>query len=268
MIQGKLDLCVSQVREGWTEMETSLGQKTWLPLETSSWRVLREEGCTSSWQMEWEYVTSFMSHSYIQIFSFMFNDWISFGLISLFVFGRVSLWKARRISRRSWANNCCSVSSLQRSLLSGQVSVHSVCSVQVRESCLLVENLAKWTATDVFYILKQKYLCVFIIYLCFLYSLCIFVSIYRMIHTGTVSIHTGTICLLQVATLSVRLLTSSLASVWVWSTCSTSVLTGSLSSNLSPAGLPTQRGGAASVHLCVLVWLICKKICLIVIVVS
>lgn len=37
---------------------------------------------------------------------------------------------------------------------------------------------------------------------------------------------------LQVVTLSARPLTSSLPSVWVWSTCSTSALTESVSSNL------------------------------------
>lgn len=53
-------------------------------------------------------------------------------------------------------------------------------------------------------------------------------------------------CLLQVATLSVRPLTSLLPSAWVWSTCYTSASKGSPFSNLSPAGLPTLRGKAAS----------------------
>lgn len=48
--------------------------------------------------------------------------------------------------------------------------------------------------------------------------------------------------------MSVRRLTSSPPSVWVWSTWSTSASTGSLSSNPSPAGLPTLRGEAASVR--------------------
>lgn len=44
------------------------------------------------------------------------------GLMAV-VFCRVSLWKARKTSRRSWANSCCSVSSSQPCLHSGQVHV-------------------------------------------------------------------------------------------------------------------------------------------------
>lgn len=50
---------------------------------------------------------------------------------------------------------------------------------------------------------------------------------------------------IQVATLSVRHLTSLLPSVLVWCTCSTSALIGFPFSSLLPAGRPTLRGGAA-----------------------
>jgi len=58
-------VCVcAQVREGWMGMETSLGQKTWLLSETLSRRVQKEEGCTSSWRMGWDY------------FTYSFNCWL------------------------------------------------------------------------------------------------------------------------------------------------------------------------------------------------
>lgn len=52
---------------------------------------------------------------------FLFSDWIYVGLMT--VSCRVSLWKARKTSRRSWANSCCSVSSSLPSLHSGQVGL-------------------------------------------------------------------------------------------------------------------------------------------------
>lgn len=73
---------------------------------------------------------------------------------------------------------------------------------------------------------------------------CICVHMYCLSVSGFRLSDSGAFCLFQVVTLSVRLLTSSLPSVWVWSTCSTSASTGSLSSSQSPAGLPTLRGGA------------------------
>lgn len=47
----------------------------------------------------------------------MATDWTA--LTGLLLLWRASLWKVRKISRRSWANSCCSVSSSQRSPLSG-----------------------------------------------------------------------------------------------------------------------------------------------------
>lgn len=118
--------------------------------------------------------------------------WICFGLTTL-VSCRDFLWRARKTSRRSWANSCCSASSSPPSLHSGQVWAH-------HHSCVFL-FLSGFQAT---------------LHWCYFP--------------------------LQVVTLSARPLTSSLPSVWVWSTCSTSALTESVSSNLWPAGLPTLRG--------------------------